>query len=266
VLTGLLLVAAVLAAIKWAPLALFWLLLLGLTGLAAVELNQILAALGRPPWRSLSVLGTLATVTAFLEPDPALAPVLVLIVLLVLVRTLLSGISPAEGCDKIIGTLLPVIYLGLTLGHVGGLIAAEGALDRERGEDLLIFALVVVYLGDTCAFYGGRALGRHPMAPAISPKKTWEGAACGLLGAMAASLLGPLWFFAALPWGHAVLLGALLAIAGMLGDLSESFFKRAAGVKDSGGLLPGHGGVLDRIDSLLLAAPVLYWYHRFLLG
>jgi phosphatidate cytidylyltransferase len=260
-----LLVAAVLAAIEWAPLPLFWLLLLGLTGLAVVELNQILAALERPPWRWLSTLGTLATVTAFLDPSPALAPVLVLIVLLVLVRTLLSGIRPAEGCDKIIGTLLPIIYLGLTLGHVGGLLVVEGG-NRELGEDLLIFALVVVYLGDTCAFYGGRVLGRHPMAPGISPKKTWEGAACGLLGAMAASLLGPFWFYPALPWEHGLFLGGLLAIAGMLGDLSESFFKRAAGVKDSGGLLPGHGGVLDRIDSLLLAAPVLYWYHRLLLG
>jgi phosphatidate cytidylyltransferase len=266
VLTGVALVAAVLAAIRLAPLPLFWALLLGLTGLAVVELNRILEALGRPPWKLLSLLGTLATVTAFADPEPALAPVLMVCFVLVLVRTLFSGVSPQRGCDRIIGTLLPVVYLGLTLGHVGGLIAAAGGFDRERGEDLLIFAIVAVYVGDTCAYYGGRTFGRHPMAPSISPKKTWEGFASGVIGAVAASALGPLWFFQALPWAHALTLGALLGVAGVIGDLSESFFKRAAGVKDSGGLLPGHGGVLDRVDSLLLAAPVLYWYYRLVIA
>lgn len=261
-ITGLALVALVLAVIRFAPLPLFWVLLLGLSGLAVVEVNHLLKALGRPPWRVLALLGTLATVSAFLDPSPALAPVLMVCVLVVFVRTLAAGIEPAEGCDRIIGTLLPVLYLGLTLGHLGGLLAVECVPDRERGEDLLIFALVAVYMGDSCAYYGGRMLGRHALSPNISPKKTWEGAVCGVAGAMAGSLLAPFWFFQELPWWHALALGFVLGVFGIFGDLVESFFKRAANVKDSGGLLPGHGGVLDRIDSLLLAAPVLYWYHR----
>ena len=91
--------------------------------------------------------------------------------------------------------------------------------------------------------YGGKALGRHKLARGVSPSKTWEGAAAGLVGSM---------------------LGAVLGIAGMFGDLVESLLKRAACLKDSGTLIPGHGGVLDRIDSLLLAAPVMYWYQKLL--
>jgi phosphatidate cytidylyltransferase len=98
------------------------------------------------------------------------------------------------------------------------------------------------------------------MAPVVSPKKTWEGAAGGVLGSVAGALVAHAWFFNRLPVGHAVALGVLLCGAGILGDLAESMLKRAAGVKDSSALLPGHGGVLDRVDSLLVAAPVLYYY------
>ncbi|MFZ0736633.1 MAG: phosphatidate cytidylyltransferase [Candidatus Acidiferrales bacterium] len=127
----------------------------------------------------------------------------------------------------------------------------------ENGRQLVLFTLVLIWAGDTLAYFIGRAFGHSHMAPLLSPKKTWEGAAANL----AASLIVAT-FFA--HWVHLDAL-ALFAIAGLAniagqcGDLLESAYKRGAGTKDSGSLLPGHGGMLDRIDSLILAAPVVWW-------
>ena len=104
-----------------------------------------------------------------------------------------------------------------------------------------------------------------PRARAISPNKSWEGAIGGLAGSLLGALLGHFWFFQELPLHHAIILGLLLGCAAILGDLVESMVKRAARMKDSSSLIPGHGGVLDRIDSLLLASPVLYYYYRVFL-
>ncbi len=265
ILTATILVALVFVAIRWAPLPVFWTCLAGLALLAVLELRGILGRLGRPPWPLLAALGTLAVMGTFWWPSPPLAPVLTLVVVVVLVRAVFCREDPGGALDRIVGTLLPVLYLGLTLGHVGGLLTEGLPEARETGEDLLVLALAAVYVGDTFAYYGGRLLGRHSLAPGISPAKTWEGALAGLLGAVVGALAAPLWFWQALPVAHAVVLGVVLGVAGILGDLVESLLKRAATVKDSGGLLPGHGGILDRVDSLLLAAPVLYWYHRLIL-
>jgi phosphatidate cytidylyltransferase len=147
---------------------------------------------------------------------------------------------------------------------------------QENGTALLLFLLVVVWAGDIVALYVGKSLGKRKLAPHLSPNKTWEGS----IGSMAGSLLGgaaivltlnqlnarsltdlsfadPLW-----QW---LVIAALLNVAAQVGDLVESAIKRSAGVKDSGKLLPGHGGMLDRIDALLLATPVL-WYAQLLQG
>jgi len=125
---------------------------------------------------------------------------------------------------------------------------------RDRG--LVFLLLAIVWLGDTAAFYVGSRFGRHKMAPTISPKKTWEGAAAGFLTGVAAAAAWSLWQRGALE-PELLVLGALTAAAAQVGDLVESMLKRGVGVKDSGHLLPGHGGVLDRCDALLFAAPVL---------
>lgn len=144
-----------------------------------------------------------------------------------------------------------LLYLGLPLGALCAL-----ALDAGREALLLLIATIVV--SDTAQYYGGRLLGRRRLAPAVSPGKTVEGAACGLLAATAAfATLGAWWLPALDPFAR-VAVGAALAVSGMAGDLFESHLKRASGVKDSSGLIPGHGGVLDRIDALLFAAPVHY--------
>jgi phosphatidate cytidylyltransferase len=120
--------------------------------------------------------------------------------------------------------------------------------------------LAIVMLSDTFAFFVGHAIGRHRLAPTISPGKTVEGALGGLAGGIFGALGAREFGLPHVPLGHAILLGVLVAALGIAGDLFESLLKRWAGVKDSGGLFPGHGGMLDRMDSLLFAAPVLYYY------
>lgn len=128
----------------------------------------------------------------------------------------------------------------------------------EIGPRLLLFALVVTWAADTVAYFVGRAIGKHPLAPHISPKKTWEGSAGGMLGSLAVAYAFSFWL--KIPLHHLLIMAALGNIAGQMGDLLESACKRSAGVKDSGGLLPGHGGVLDRIDALILCIPVIWYY------
>ena len=126
------------------------------------------------------------------------------------------------------------------------------------GPWLLLFALAITWANDTVAYFVGRAIGKHPLAPALSPKKTWEGAVAGVVASLLVGWLFSLWLKAPVP--HLLAMAALGNVAGQVGDLLESAYKRSAGVKDSGGLLPGHGGVLDRIDALILAIPVVWYY------
>ena len=157
---------------------------------------------------------------------------------------------------SVVLTTVGVLYAGWLLGH---LVALRGLDD---GRNWVFFALFVTFASDTAAFFVGRALGRHKLASAISPGKTWEGAIGGILGAIIVSLFFTLNTALALPlnWGQAVLLGLLVSIFGQLGDLAESLFKRYTGVKDSGSVLPGHGGFLDRMDSVVFAGTVVYYY------
>jgi phosphatidate cytidylyltransferase len=126
------------------------------------------------------------------------------------------------------------------------------------GPKLLMFALVITWVGDTSAYFAGRALGKHRMAPVLSPNKTWEGTVASLLGALLVAVVFAKWLTVPLP--HLLGMAAVGNAAGQAGDLLESAYKRSAGVKDSGSLLPGHGGVLDRIDALILAIPVVWYY------
>jgi phosphatidate cytidylyltransferase len=128
------------------------------------------------------------------------------------------------------------------------------------GKYLLLFSLVITWIGDSAAYFVGRAIGKHPFAPHLSPKKTWEGAAASFLGSIliAIALAGS--HFVNIAVIHLVGMAAACNVAGQMGDLLESAYKRSAGVKDSGTLLPGHGGVLDRIDALILAIPVVWYY------
>lgn len=126
----------------------------------------------------------------------------------------------------------------------------------QTGRSLILFTLVLIWVGDTLAYFIGKSIGRIPMARVLSPKKTWEGAAANVIGSMLVAAGFSYWLRVDI--GVLIATAVLANIAGQMGDLLESAYKRCANVKDSGGLLPGHGGVLDRIDSLILASPVVW--------
>jgi phosphatidate cytidylyltransferase len=155
--------------------------------------------------------------------------------------------------------LTGMVYGGLGLAALSWL-----RLLPEEGLGWVIAALVITWGNDTCAYFAGRFLGRHKLYPEVSPNKTWE----GFFGGMAGSLLGmvilKLGFYPFLGWGDVVGVGLLGGIFGPIGDLVESMLKRAYGVKDSGKIIPGHGGLLDRIDALVFNAPMVFAWVAFI--
>jgi len=149
--------------------------------------------------------------------------------------------------------------------YVGFLLSYLVALRIEAGREWLYLAFFATFGSDTAAYFIGRAFGRHKMAPRISPNKTWEGAIAGIVGAVIISLLFTLDTPLQLPvhWWEAILLGVLISAFGQVGDLVESLLKRNTGNKESGKLMPGHGGLLDRMDSIVFAGVVVYLYYTF---
>jgi len=127
-----------------------------------------------------------------------------------------------------------------------------------QGPPLLLFAMVIIWVGDTAAYFVGRSIGKNALAPHLSPKKTWEGTIASFVGSLAVAFIFVR--FMTVPLPHLLAMAAVGNVAGQVGDLLESAYKRSAGIKDSGSLLPGHGGVLDRIDALILAIPVVWYY------
>ncbi len=177
-------------------------------------------------------------------------------VLLITVVRLFSS-RPVEGAiEDISATLLGIFYVSMLFGFQIALRVGD------HGRQWLMFMYLVIWASDIGAYYVGTSLGRHKLYAKISPKKSVEGLIGGMVAAAGAALLCRVWFLSSVGVREAAVLGLALAAAGTLGDLVESLFKRDAGVKDSGSLIPGHGGMLDRMDSMLFAAPVLYYYIR----
>jgi phosphatidate cytidylyltransferase len=217
--------------------------------LAAWEFGRLCPA---EPGRGLPLLTAALAVAWQVAVVRGQGAAAVAIVLVGLLTTLGASGGFREGAVRAAWVLLGA-------GYVGGALGVSSLLwGRPGGADLLAFLMLTTWAGDTGAFYAGRTLGRHPLAPAISPKKTLEGAAGGLALAALTAIVAGSWLLPHLAHWAAGGLGILLAVAGMAGDLCESALKRGAGAKDSGALIPGHGGLLDRLDSLLFAGPVLY--------
>lgn len=237
--------------------------------LAAVALAAVLACWeylalvqqrpGVAPWRPLALLATLLLVAEAQWPHlTALRALLVALPLVLLVREVFRANRPASLESWALGVAGP-LYIGGALGHFLRLRALD------HGLEWLALALLSTWICDTGAYFVGRAWGRRRFFPAISPKKTWEGALSGLLSGMAAVMALGWWWLDLPPWQGAIL-GVLLALAATFGDLAESVIKRQVGVKDSGRLIPGHGGMLDRVDSLLFVVPVVYYAARALVA
>jgi phosphatidate cytidylyltransferase len=134
----------------------------------------------------------------------------------------------------------------------------------NRGGFLIISILASIWIGDSAAYYGGTALGKHKLFPRVSPKKSWEGAIFGFVLSVTTLILAKIIVLDFLNWKDVVVIGIIIGIIGQVGDLVESLFKRDSAVKDSSGLIPGHGGFLDRFDSLLFSSPVIWLYLRYL--
>jgi phosphatidate cytidylyltransferase len=154
-------------------------------------------------------------------------------------------------------SILPIAYIGLPLGAIA-------AVRAMAGREAVLLLMLTIVISDTAQYYTGRAFGRRPLAPTISPKKTLEGALGGLIFGTLAMAVGGRYVFPEANLFLLVLVSASIAALGIVGDLFESLLKRSAGVKDSSHIIPGHGGVLDRIDSWLFAAPLYYVFVRFL--
>jgi phosphatidate cytidylyltransferase len=167
--------------------------------------------------------------------------------------------SQVQVVDELSRQMTGFVYIPLLLGHV--------ILIRnwQNGAIWTFFLLAVVFSGDTVAYYVGKAVGSHKLCPEISPGKTVEGAMGGLAASLLAGCLFKIYALTELSWPVCVGLALLLGVIGQIGDLVESMLKRSVEIKDSGSLLPGHGGVLDRIDGLLFAAPILYYFKTYML-
>jgi phosphatidate cytidylyltransferase len=212
--------------------------------------------------RELGTFFAVALLTAFYFQAPSLWPELLLMLVAALVMAALASAmlrgAPFERLMGSVGaTVLGVLYVVFLGGH---LIALRTTFPNPRGSDLLYFFMLVLMGSDTAAYYTGRALGRHKLAPKVSPGKTWEGAIGGMAASLAFAALAHFWFFQDLPLRAALPLAAAMNVLGVVGDLAESALKRGAGAKDAANILPGHGGLLDRLDSLLFNAPLLYYF------
>jgi phosphatidate cytidylyltransferase len=160
---------------------------------------------------------------------------------------------------RLTATAFGPLYLGAGMATLA-LLKRDGAGD---GPGFVVLTLMLSWLSDTGAYFAGRFLGKHKLYAAVSPKKTVEGALGGLVGSAGGALLGSLFYLKSLPIVHGLILGVVAGALGQLGDLGESLLKRSVGVKDSGGIVPGHGGILDRVDALLVTASLTYLYVLF---
>ena len=174
------------------------------------------------------------------------------------INTLLTAQPSSQRFLVLLHSLFGIFFIGWTLSHLV-LIRSLPA-----GKWYIFFLCAIVWVADSVAMYVGKSIGRHKMALSISPGKTWEGAAGGVIGGAATAIASGYFLVPQLTIWQRILLGVLLSIAAQISDLGESMLKRYTGVKDSGELIPGHGGLLDRIDSVLFAAPTLLYTLHFL--
>ncbi len=244
-LTGLALIAGAVYLIWLAPSPIFAAAALSIGILCYWEFSQLIAAsgIGKPGWIGLAI----GCAITFLPQRilPIAYVFLALQLVLLLRRRNLKTIAPEAAC----------MFLGAFYAFTPWYFAIEL---RRQSVHLLFFALALNWVGDTAAFYFGRKFGKHKLAPTVSPGKSWEGALASVVGSV---VFGLAYLENALPQTPLLLIVAMAVlgnIGGQFGDLAESAMKRGAGMKDSSNLLPGHGGVLDRLDSSMFAVPIVY--------
>ena len=256
ILTAVLLIPAIVCLVLWATPFLLAGFALVLTELALWEYFRLV---GRAGAQGSGFLGYSFAAMIMISSLAGDMPILTLATLVLLLMAVMGSAMKSSGdlrgyLQSISSTVFGVLYIAVPLSLLVWICL------RSSGRQATLFALVVVWVGDSSAFFAGRKWGRHKLAPRISPGKTREGSAASLVGAVLAGFLFARYFWQATGFIEAMVLAAVINVAAQVGDLAESALKRGAGVKDSSQLVPGHGGVLDRIDALLFAAPVLWYY------
>ena len=262
IFTALLMLIPSVYLIGWSPPWLFLLALVLLVEWGMFEFFALTRAAGMGELPGLGyAAGCAVCLAQWVAVDRTGLWVIIVLALSVMLALILA-MAGSRGLSRYVGTastaILGVLYVGFALSCIVPIRFSPKFSGMAPGNHLLMFLFVVVWSGDIFAYGTGRILGRHLMFPEISPKKTIEGAIGGFLGSV---IMG--WAYAEKFWaisrpGIIIFLAALVAVSGQVGDLVESAMKRNANVKDSGRLLPGHGGILDRIDSVLFAAPALW--------
>lgn len=237
--------------VVWAPAWLFTAVVVAASAAASLELTRMLEHAGRPVYKWLGVIGAAAVTAGFAAPS-ATAAVLGLAIGLILSAPVWSGAPPAT--EPAANTLLSVLYIGWMLGY--GILLH----DLPHGAALVLFLAGVTWVGESVAYLVGSTLGRHKLAPVISPGKTVEGAMAQVFASVVAGAGLGLWLLPSCGVAPGLAAGAVIGVVGQVGDLAESVIKRSVGTKDTGALIPGHGGVLDRIDSLLFNLPAFYFF------
>lgn len=251
ILSGAALGVIVGAAILWAPSWVLLAMAVGVAALAMSELAGLAGAAGLAVPRLPTMVAAMALCAALPSAGFALAPVLIAVVLAQAALGVAWLAPDATTLARVAISVFGPLYVGLPLG-------ALAAVHLSAGPPAALLLIGTIVISDTAQYYGGRALGRIPLAPVLSPKKTVEGAVAGMVIGTAAFAALAMWLWPARPVWLLVLAGLALVVLGITGDLFESMLKRSVGVKDSSAVIPGHGGVLDRIDALLFAAPVYY--------
>jgi len=242
VLSGIVMAAAALAAILFLPSVGIRILVSVIAALAAHEYLRLIGG------NSGAMFGV-AFFTWLVSGSGGSTQMLALIPVAALILAGANALSRSSTGSRAVLSAFSLIYISIPLGLLG-------ALHVEYGWRATVLLIATVAVSDSLQFYSGRLLGRRPLAPAISPKKTIEGAVGGFIGGSLLMVALGAWWLPGVPAPARALLGLAIVGLGIIGDLFESMLKRAAAVKDSSSLIPGHGGVLDRIDALLLAAPV----------
>lgn len=258
VLSTVVLLPVFVAIVVLGPVWLFGVTVVLVSAVAQWEFTGMFERAGMRPFRWLGLAGGTTLTASFALPVSERAAFTV-----VLLGVLLAGLRRRDArlaWEPAAVTLFGICYVNWLLGYGFWL------RDLPGGTDWVLLLVWVTWLGETAAYVVGSTLGRTKLAPVISPRKTVEGAAVQLAVSLLAAVVAQAWFFTAIGLGRVLVAGLLLGVVGQLGDLVESALKRSVGTKDTGALIPGHGGLLDRLDSLLFNAPALYYYARFVAG
>jgi phosphatidate cytidylyltransferase len=255
-LSGAVLLAIAIAVVWFAPAPVFLAVAELMLVLASIEYVRLARAGGHELPAVATTVGAAVTSVGVISPFGGLERALIVSLIGLAVLTLTGWRGKGDALANTAVAVFPVVYLGVPIG-------AMVSIQTLHGREQLFLLMLTVFGSDTGQYYSGRLFGRTPLAPIVSPKKTVEGAAGGFVCGVLIMIVVGAWWLPAVGVVFRALLGAAIVALGIAGDLFESMLKRSAGVKDSSTLIPGHGGVLDRIDALLFAAPVYFMVLEF---